>query len=664
MIPILYIKRSDKNTVMSFILACMLLFPLITLPSPTTQATIMANYAYAQISSNDDGDSYSPITMVSDGNSPGVIKKNATQTVNQDNNTNKMTEFESTSNNAIVSSKSEFKNKTGFSSNTTTADITSGNNDAALAAAGVTGDFNGDGFDDKAIGASGEEFGSSNTTGAVHVIYGSSGGLSATAVLPDQMWTQDSAGIGGIAEDWDYFGVTLSSGDYNGDGFDDLSIGVRGEDIDLAVASIENFDVSINSAVIAKNTGVVQVIYGSPAGLSATAVLPDQVWIQGFADIADFSEDYDSFGTRLSSGDYNGDGHDDLAIGAQYEETVSLDNTGGVHVIYGSSTGLSATAVIADQRWTQDSPDIEDAVEASDEFGSSLSSGDYNGDGSDDLAIGAAQETIGTAFGTGAVNVIYGSSGGLSATAVIADQMWTQNSTDIEGVAETKEYFSNSLSSGDYNGDGRDDLAVGTPAEDVGTVINAGAVNVIYGSSGGLSATAVIANQLLTQDSPGIDGAAEADDRIGVPLSSADYNGDGRDDLAIAATREDVGTVIDAGAVNVIYGSSGGLSATAVIADQMWTQNSTDIEDVVESIDWFGRSLSSADYNGDGRDDLAIAATLEDVGTVIDAGAVNVIYGSSGGLSATAVITDQLWTQDSPDIEDVAEFLDYFGGSL
>ncbi|HTH21324.1 MAG TPA: hypothetical protein VL854_03830 [Nitrososphaeraceae archaeon] len=624
----------------------------------------MANYAYAQISSNDDEDSYYSITVISDGDSPGVIKKNATLTRNQDNNTNKMTEFESTSNNAIVSSKSQFKNETGFSSNTTTADITSGNNDAALAATGVTGDFNGDGFDDKAIGASGEEFGSSNTTGAVHVIYGSSGGLSATAVIADQMWTQDSAGIEGIAEDWDYFGVTISSGDYNGDGFDDLSIGVYGEDIDLAVASIENFDVSINSAVIAKDTGVVQVIYGSPAGLSATAVLPDQVWIQGFADIADFSENYDGFGTRLSSGDYNGDGHDDLAIGAQYEETGSLDNTGGVHIIYGSSGGLSATAVIADQRWTQDSTDIEDAVEASDEFGSSLSSGDYNGDGSDDLAIGAAQETIGTSFGTGAVNVIYGSSGGLSATAVIADQMWTQNSTDIDGVAETKEYFSNSLSSGDYNGDGRDDLAVGTPAEDVGTVIDAGAVNVIYGSSGGLSATAVIADQLLTQDSPGIDGVAEADDRIGVPLSSADYNGDGRDDLAIAATLEDVGTVIDAGAVHVIYGSSGGLSATAVIADQMWTQNSTDIEDVVERIDWFGDSLSSADYNGDGRDDLAIAATLEDVGTVIDAGAVNVIYGSSGGLSATAVIADQLWTQDSPDIEDVAEFLDYFGASL
>ena len=85
---------------------------------------------------------------------------------------------------------------------------------------------------------------------------------------------------------------------------------------------------------------------------------------------------------------------------------------------------------------------------------------------------------------------------------------------------------------------------------------------------------------------------------------------------------------------------------------------------IAEADDRIGVPLSSADYNGDGRDDLAIAATLEDVGTVIDAGAVNVIYGSSGGLSATAVIADQLWTQDSPDIEDVAEFLDYFGGSL
>jgi len=141
-----------------------------------------------------------------------------------------------------------------------------------------------------------------------------------------------------------------------------------------------------------------------------------------------------------------------------------------------------------------------------------------------------------------------------------------------------------------------------------------------------------------------------------------------------------VGTVEVAGAVNVIYGSSEGLSPVRLSVgdgrdDQIWTQNSTNVEDDAESIDVFGDALAAGDFNKDGISDLAIGVPLEDVGTIANAGAVNVIYGSigititSGGLSATVPLggngrADQIWSQDSPGIEDDAEASDNFGSRL
>ena len=176
------------------------------------------------------------------------------------------------------------------------------------------------------------------------------------------------------------------------------------------------------------------------------------------------------FGFSLSSGDFNADGKDDLAIGVPVEDIGSISNAGGVEVIYGSSSGLSATLAHADQFWTQDSTNIDDSAETGDKFGISLSSGDFNADGKDDLAIGVPGEDLGSIINVGGVEVIYGSSNGLSATLAHADQFWTQENVDIDDSAETGDSFGNSLTTGDFNADGKDDLAIGGQVEDVGSI--------------------------------------------------------------------------------------------------------------------------------------------------------------------------------------------------
>jgi hypothetical protein len=284
-----------------------------------------------------------------------------------------------------------------------------------------------------------------------------------------------------------------------------------------------------------------------------------------FTQVGSAPETFDQFGFALAAGDFNNDGFTDLAAGAATEAVGSIDFAGAVSVLPGSAAGLTATG---GRLFTQ----VAGAVESGDQFGSALTAGDFNNDNFADLAAGAPGETVGSsAAGAGAVSVLPGSAGGLTAT---GGQLFTQ----IGGLPERFDLFGFSLAAGDFNNDNFADLAAGAPLEDVGTLDGAGAVSTLVGSAGGLTTSG---GQLFTQ----VAGAVEAGDAFGAQLASGDFNNNGFADLAAAAPTEDVGTAAQAGAASILPGAGGGLTATG---GQLFTQNSPGVPGTAETFDLFG----------------------------------------------------------------------------
>jgi hypothetical protein len=361
------------------------------------------------------------------------------------------------------------------------------------------------------------------------------------------------------------------------------------------------------------------------------------------------------------SADFNGDGYADLAVGSPNGDAGSVTNAGVVNVLYGGMNGIDTTNnTPAPQIWYQGSDTgLAGTPETGDKFGACLAAGDFNNDGKADLAVGVFNDTVGTVTKAGAVNVIYGTHTGLSAT---NNQLWSQDSTNILDTAASGNSFGAALATGDFNGDGFADLAIGAPNESVGGNGMAGSLNVIYGSGSRLTSTGNQVWREGTSASGTLQGHPEEGDRFGAALAAGDFSGNGRDALAVGAPGEGVfGHAKNEGDVAIIYSNtSKGLKARG---NQVWFQGYNKIKDTAEDGDTFGASLAAGDFNHDGVDDLAIGVPLEDVGTNADAGGVNVLYGSVANHSLSRH-ANQFWTQNSADIANDPAAGDHFGAAL
>jgi len=393
----------------------------------------------------------------------------------------------------------------------------------------ATGDFDGDGTDDLATGIPFDDCleGSGPVDcGSVVVRYGIPGSGLGTG-LAEQILNQQESGHPELAEVSDQFGWALAACDLNGDGFDDLAVGVPLEDLPFG----------LNLTIV--DSGVVAIYYGTAAGLAtpATTVLSSN-GIQAAQQ---------QLGFALACGDFDLDGFDDLVVGVPGAVVNNLPGAGKIRVYPGSPTGVGAGPITIHQ----DTLPIEGIAEAGDRFGEALAVGDFDRLNTfyPDLAIGAPGENE----GAGAVHWIRGSFGGLDATFNFVFDLLA-----FGADPEAGDRFGHALAAGDFDGDSYDDLAIGVPHDDQGALLNTGSVFVAYGQS--TWALNFVHTQSFDQD--GLLGAdhSESNDEFGWALASGDFDGDGRADLAIGHPFEDITGGPSDGAVSVTVGAPFGFS--------------------------------------------------------------------------------------------------------
>ena len=465
-------------------------------------------------------------------------------------------------------------------------------NDDEFGSVFATGDFDGDGADDLATGIPLDENlgGLYPNSGIVIVRYGVFGrGLAGG--LADEVLSQAFGGSPDPAEEFDYFGYALATGDFDDDGYDDLAVGIPYED----GSHIAN--------------GAIQVYYGSPDGLRVDFV---QFFDEDTPGVPGSNGDVELFGAALASGDFDADGFADLAIGVPYE---GGDMFGSVDVLYGAVGGLST---VGSQRFTQDDPvTMDGSNETFDLWGFALAAADFDADGFDDLAVGAPGENDG-----GGVHFVFGTATGLGPA---RNNLWTQDDAGVFDTDEPGDEFGMALAAGDFTGDGRADLAIAVPLEDLdlpggGEALDAGALHLFFGAPGGISSTG---SWMWTESTAGL-GATEAGDRWSWALAAGDFDADGFADLAVGAPREGLGALAWVGQITILRGYPDGVTGSG---GQLWHQDSAGVPEDNEQGDEFARALAVGDFDGRGHADLVAGAPRESFEAFGD-GAEWVFYGS------------------------------------
>ncbi|MBC1241762.1 putative Ig domain-containing protein [Nostoc sp. 2RC] len=446
------------------------------------------------------------------------------------------------------------------------------------------GDVNGDGIDDLIIGA---PYG--NYSGQSYVVFGKTTGFNPTLNLSTLNGTNGFV-INGINGGGNSGWSVSNAGDVNGDSIDDLIIGAP--------------------SLHANTPGQSYLVFGKTTGFNPTLNLSTLNGVNGFAINGIYVGDFLGYSVS-SAGDVNGDGIDDLIIGAPFA-SPNASNSGQSYVVFGKTTGFSPTLNL----WSLNGANgfMINGIKAGDRSGRSVSSaGDINGDGIDDLII-SARFASPNGEESGQSYVVFGKTTGFNPTLNLST-LNGANGFVINGI-KAGDFLGYSVSSaGDVNGDGIDDLIIGAPyASPKGT--SSGQSYVVFGKT---TAFSPVLNLLSLNGANGfaINGI-NADGYSGYSVSSAgDINGDGIGDLIIGAQYTSPNG-ISSGQSYVVFGKTTGFSPTLNLSTLNGANgfvingingNANGFASGIDYDNSSAGSVSSAgDINGDGIDDLIIGA--------------------------------------------------------
>jgi hypothetical protein len=438
----------------------------------------------------------------------------------------------------------------------------------AKAAAGAKAyDFNGDGYPDLALGSPYGKVGSTTSAGFVTIVYGSKTGAN---TAKKQVFSQSTAGVPGTAEKNDHFGYSLTSLDYDHDGYADLLVGAPDED-----------------TTDGTNAGSETILWGTKSGLAGTGsqTLPEP----------ENAGANHRFGFSMTTGDFDGNGVMDWVDtspgDARFWTFTSASNLRAAartfapaakHRAVRGTMGLAKAEAIAtldalvpvagdvngDQRTDLVLGWRNTKAEAKYQYGfdlwtdpaettptnevltklDGLAVGDFDGDGYADVAAGAADDS-----GREHSHLVVFK--GDANVGMETSYMINQETAGVPGATALGDKFGTSLAAGDVNHDGRSDLAVGVPGRTVSGKARAGEAILLYGSADGLTGTG---SQAVSQSTSGVPGTAETDDACGTGVSLVDITKDGYADLVVGASGENS---LD-GTVSVLKGGTAGVTGT------------------------------------------------------------------------------------------------------